>query len=225
MNQVSSCIGALAIVAGALCIAPNPASAGSITAKATIDLATAITGTAWTGYGLPLDAPVTVQNGDTVTIEIGFAGNQKLSWDGNGFFNPWLMLTGYPGGTVDPDQEGWFEWSNLSASFQGLSQGTPFDSAWFTDGMSGLIHLGPTYALYGDGVARSFTGVSVTFTASFSDGDAFRSYSTIGYPDPMFEGVVTWSEAAAAVQEPGGLALLGTALMALGMVQRRRRQV
>ena len=226
MKQVSSCIGALACIVGALCFVPPSASAGAVTANATIDLATAITGNTWTGYGLPLDAPVTVNDGDSVTIQIRFVGNQQLTWDGNGFFNPWLMLTGFPNGSIPSAQEGFFGWSNLAVSFQASSPVTPFDSGSLIDGESGIIHLGPTYVLDGAGVERSFTGVTVSFTTTFTDGATTRDYSTIGYFDGIFAGAVNWSEVAGAegvaVHEPGGLALLGTALMAFGMLRRRQ---
>lgn len=233
MMSISSKVQALALAAGVLSLTAGPVGAANVSANVAIDLGTAITGSAWTGFAHPLDAPVTVNSGDTVTINISFAPNQQLTWAGDGFFNPWLILAGYPNGQINQAQTGWFAWSNLSVAFLGLTQGGQFDSQFLVDGDSGLIHLGPTFVLDGNLTPRSFTGVSVTFDATFLDGGMVRDYATLGIDGvPLFEGTLSWSgpairteggNEAVAVHEPGGLALLGSALMALGMVQRRRR--
>jgi hypothetical protein len=78
----------------------NQAQASTVTANAIIDLNTAIRGNTWTGFAHPLVNPVLVTTGDTVNINIGFLPGQALTSNGNGFFNPWLMLTGFPSGPI-----------------------------------------------------------------------------------------------------------------------------
>ncbi len=205
-----------------LIVLSSKAQASLITANATIDLNSAITGSSWTGVAHPLDSTVSVSSGDTVTINIDFLPGQVLTWNSNGYFSPWLMLDGFPGPITNPSQSGLFSWSGLSVSLLGLTQGTQFPPAQLVGGSSGAIHLGPTFTLGNDSVVRTFTGVTLTFLATWSDGDPFRDFSTIGYYTPIFGGTVSF-EQVQAVPEPSTFALLGLGLCGFGGYRFRRR--
>lgn len=200
------------------------ASAGMITANATIDLDTAITGDTWTGYAHMLDSEVTVASGDTVTINIDFLGDQYLTWGSEGRFDPWLMINDWwdSWNYENPDDTGFFSWSNTDVEFHNLIQGTNFaQSQLDSSGSSGNIHLGPTAVLGFDNVVRQFSGVSVTFDVLFTDGDEFRTYDSLGYvpTQVLFAGTVS-SSVIASVSEPSALSLLSLAV--LGLAYRKR---
>jgi hypothetical protein len=166
---------------------------------------------------------VMVQSGDTVTINISFAPGQALTWNSNGYFNPWLMLSGYPGAPLDPNQGGSFNWSNLSVTLGELSQGTQFPAGQLSSGSSCCIHLGPTQLLGNDGVVRTFSSASLSFLATWQDGDPFRMYSTIGYATPIFGGTVSVSQVAA-VPEPSTWAMMILGFAGVGFMTYRRRK-
>lgn len=212
----------LAIAVAFQVLALTGAQAAPVTANATIDLSSAITGNSWTGYGHALDSAVRVYKGDTVTINLDFLGNQQLTWNGGGYFHPWLMLAGYPGALVDNSQAGGFSWTGLSVNLLGLTQGTQFGAAQLDDGSSGSIHLGPTFELAGLGITRTFSGATVSFVANWNEASAYRDYGTIGYQGLyLFDGQVSASQAAT-VPEPAGIALALTALGGLWLTGRRR---
>jgi hypothetical protein len=157
-----------------------------------------------------------------VTINISFAPGEALTWNSNGFFNPWLLLTGYPGTITNPGQDGSFSWSNLSVTLGGLSQGTQFPASQLVGGSSCCAHLGPTGVLGNDGVVRTFSSVSLSFLATFTDGDPFRTYSTIGYFTPIFGGTVNVSQVAP-VPEPSTWAMMMLGFAGVGFMAYRRR--
>ena len=217
-------LGALAVVLLALLV-PSSSRANFITANSTIDLRQAITGSTWTGFAHPLDSPVAVTSGDTVTINIDFLGDQTLTWQSDDYFSPWLMLTGYaPGGDPEdfsafpPGQQGRFNWFDTSVTLHNLTQGTQFPPAQLIGGSGASAHLGPTLTLGNDNVTRTFSGATVTFTATWTEGDATRNYSTVGYHQfPLVGfGPVSFTP------EPGGLALLALGGLLLRRHGRRR---
>ena len=209
-----------ALLASCFFFTAMQANAGLVTANTTINLNTAITGSSWTGVGHALDSTVRVQSGDTVTINIDFLGNQLLNWDSNGYFNPWLMLGSFPGG-YENWQSGQFYLSDLTVSLLNLTAGSQFAANQLNAHSSGNIHLGPTLTLGSDNIARTFSGVSLSFKATWSDGDAYRDFGTIGYYTPMFGGTVSVSQAAA-VPEPASLALFGLALLGIAFARKKK---
>ena len=210
----------------AACTAILLATAGSargavVTADATIDLNSAITGNLWTQTVHVLDSVVQVANGDTVVINIDFLPGQVLTWASNGLFIPWLILEGWPGPITDVSQAGAFSLTNLTATLTGLTQGTQFPASQLIDQSSAAIHLGPQ-TMGNDNVTRSFTGATVSFDATFVDGDPFRRYGTLGIVR-LFNGDVSVSQASP-VPEPSSLALLGMSACGIAAVRRRRRE-
>jgi len=208
-------------ISAALAANVSAVDAANVTADVTIDLGTAITGTSWTGFGHALGAPVQVSSGDTVTINIGFAPGQGLAWAGDGTFNPWLMLGDFPG-AYEGSQSGSFSWSNLSVSFLNLTTGTQFGAAQLTSGSSSSIHLGPTNNLTGGNIAREFSGVTLSFLATWTDGDPFREYGTFGYSGSRVFGGTVNEISVGAVPLPAGGLLLLTSLAGIGLARRRR---
>ncbi|HRE08141.1 MAG TPA: hypothetical protein PKX00_21165 [Opitutaceae bacterium] len=216
----------LCLVLAGLTLAMVRTEAATVTANVTIDLNVAITGNSWTGVGHPLDQMVQVSSGDTVTINIDFLGNQALLWSSNGYFSPWLLLGNFPNGSFTQSQDGTFSWSNLSVSLLGLTQGTQFPAGQLTDGSSGSIHLGPTARLGNDYVMRTFSGASLSFLATWSDGDPFREYGTIGFSprQSLFDGTVGITQATPQLPVPDAGSLLAPlALVLVGMIALQRR--
>jgi hypothetical protein len=206
-----ACLGALAL--------PAVSNAAVVVdAYAVVDLNSAISGSAWTGYALPLTSPVQVTSGDTVNINISFVGSQRLSWSSDGYFNPWLMLVGYETDTYDPNQVGSFNWSDVSVTFNGLTAGTQLPPGQLVGGTDGSIHLGPSLVLGNDSVFRTFSSATVSFLATWTG--PVRDYGTLGYVAyPVFGGTVA---IAAPIPEPS--AGLAVALGFLGALTLRRRR-
>jgi hypothetical protein len=199
-----------------LLLAPALAQAGTVTADAVIDLNTVITGHQWTGSYMPLVAPVDVQEGDTVNINITFAPGQALTWNSSGYFDPWLL-----------ERYNSFHLSNVSASFTNLTQGTQLDPSQFSSGLNGCcIALGPNNSLGADNVLRTFTGATVSFVVDLFDGDKTSNYGYLGYSYPtetLFSGDVAISSVAA-TPIPAAFPLFASAIGVLGFVGWRRKR-
>ena len=161
------------------------ARADTVYANATVDLDTAVSGNTWNYLTHPLDNPVRVYSGDTVVLSLDFLANQILTWNSDGGLRPWLSVDYFNSSW----QQGPFAWADTSVTFHNLTQGTQLTAAQMPGGGSSSVHLGPALAV-NDNVVRTFSGMSVSFTATFTDGDAYRDYPTL-FPVNIFAGTVT----------------------------------
>jgi len=190
----------------------HTANATLIEANITLDLSTLITGTAFDKGTFALDSAITVNNGDTVQLNIDFLGDQYLNWTSNQQWNIWLLATSGSGN---------FQLTNATNTFLGLTTGVQFDQSYF-ESLSGIAnssccaHLG-VYG-NGDGGTRTFKGVREQFIVNYTSGDTTRTYSDLWSALPMFDGEVSYG-VSQSVPEPSTLAIF--ALGMIGLASRR----
>lgn len=192
------------------------ANSATITINATIDLEDFVMNGSYQGLTSALNQDVTVTSGDTVNLNIDFLGNQTLTWRNTGSFAPWLMLDGYAQNDMDPTHFGSFTWSNLSINFLNLTQGTQFQAYQLAPGSSGSIHLGPF--VNADFITRTFSGVNLSFLTTFTDGDIFRTYGSLGYGSPLFYGPASYTQNS--VPEPSTTTLLSIGILVFLLLRR-----
>lgn len=158
-------------------------------------------------------SPVTIANGDTVTLNVTFANNKALTvYDSGSSESVFLWLTGNDNNSI-------FTINNIDLQFQGFSS-TGGAGSHYTKPTesSGQAHIGATFFDFlTAGQSVTFSGYSLSFTV----GNIQKSPYTYNGVWIITGGRNTVGDAQQ-LPEPATLALTGLALAGLGAVRSRR---
>jgi hypothetical protein len=189
-----------------------PAVAAVVNANIVYDLSAKVNNTtnSWILNGLdPLVSQVSINTGDTVHEIISFLPGQALQWNGGGTINGWLGSTNV----------GTFFATQTTMNFTGLTSGPDWTNA-IADTSSCCAHTGPTSTIIGDGLAREFTGIDISYVVTYLT-PGTKTFTGIGFIELFSRGTVHRVAAPLNVPEPGTVAMFGLGMLAL-LVTRRK---
>lgn len=157
-----------------------------------------------------VDSPVSIANGDHVTYNVDFAGNQALNFGSGDSLRTWLSAQ---------DNNSSFTLNNITLDLLGFvgTGGASSDYSMPTQS-GGMAHLGPTWEnLLSAGQTASFSGFEVMFDVQ-SIATSPHAYTTAWMIQSGGEVGVVQN-----VPEPLSIALVGMGLAGIGFSRRKMK--